>query len=347
MNETLAAEIDHVQGTLKQQLRHDHRVLKLKLNQFDRLSEVHVEAVLNRNEGRREIKATVNEYFRRQEELQLIDFNKVANTISPKVRAIRGHFADAWMYHIARVSRGYDNQMIAQSFATAFRVLADPLLQRAVSHFAERTFLLRLIAIWKRQKSTLSAIVGCSVLYHRNFGWKHWRGFVRNMSLHRTEGLLEDIRRRREIFTLFPYFDCVDVLPIRPPRPLKEIKAMFKNLPVVSINKKIARERTHHINVRVLVQSRRVMRDFLRAYASYVQEQKAKREILVLMKARNRLKYLRDGYNMFSVNAGKEVLSRIRGGVEAQVYADLTTWFHHFVPYIQRQKRTIAELPQE
>jgi hypothetical protein len=167
------------------------------------------------------------------------------------------------------------------------------------------------------------------------------------MSAIRTEGLLETVSRRREIFLLFPYFSCVDVLPVRPPRPLRQVAEVFKTLPLVSIRRKIAKERTHHINVRMMLLARRMTRDFLRAWASHVQELRARREILKLMRAKCTFMYLRDGYNMFRLAAHKDRLPKTRSGDDRRVRADLATWFRHFIAYVRRQKKTLVTLPRE
>ena len=71
------------------------------------------------------------------------------------------------------------------------------------------------------------------------------------MNSKRTKGLMEIIRRRTEILQLFPYTNWVEIIPVRPPRPLKEVEAMYKDLPLVSIQRKVASERVHHVNVKL------------------------------------------------------------------------------------------------
>jgi hypothetical protein len=340
-------EINHLQGTLKQQLQRDRRILKIKLQQFTRLSQTHEEAVMVRHEARAEIAETTHEYFRRQEELLLGDFEEASASTPTRVAAMRRQLADAFLYHLRRVTRSYDNQMVALVFVTAFRVIADPVVQRAVSSFSGSRALRRYISVWKRQRLALRTIVRWSALYHRYYGWTHWSKLLMHTNGSRTDGLLALVRRRREIFTRFPYFNFIDTLQVRPPRPLRDVKELFRNLPPMSIKKKVAKERDHHMSVRMVLLDRRIMRDFMRAYASYVQEQIARREVLRLMKARNRLRYLRDGYDMFRRTAHKSPLPQSHVGQERTVHADLSTWLRHFMAWVQRQKKTIAALPRE
>jgi uncharacterized phage-associated protein len=321
------------------QLKRNHRILELKLGQFDRLSHIHVDAIRNRVKSNREIATVSTGYFRRSEELQFMDLDRTADQIAKKVAAIRIHMAEAWLYHVSRVARSYDNYIVGRSFANAFRVLADPLLDGAVQYFTEKRQIHKLLKIWKKQQRTLRIVVGCSSRYHRHFGWSLWRVFVRNSSMFRTEGLLEIVRRRKEVLVLFPYSDWIDILPVRPPRPLKEVENLFKDLPMISIRKKIARERVHHINVRILLHDRKVMRDFLRAYVAYVQKRIGRREIFRLMGQRRKIRYLTAGYNAFRIFANKNRVEQKKLPAQQNVQADLSTWFRHFIPSMQNQNR--------
>jgi hypothetical protein len=186
---------------------------------------------------------------------------RAAAAAAEKVAAVRTHLADAWMYHVGRVTRSYDNQVVAQLFAAAFRVIADPVVQRAVRHFAESRSIARTLAVWRRQRAVLAAAVRCAVLWHRNVGWRMWGAFMRSVNAPRTEGLIEVVRRRMEVLVLFPYFRCVDVLPVRRPKPLSEVRAAFKGAPGFALRKKLARERGHHVLVRAMIHSRRIMRE--------------------------------------------------------------------------------------
>jgi hypothetical protein len=335
----VASEVKHVRTDLLQQLRRDRRIMEMKLAQFDRLSEVHSNAIVSRQRARDEVKALAANYFSRQEELQLIDVARVADTIASKVRAVRLNLAQAWVFHINRVIISHQNQLAGQCKARCFRLLADPVLEHAVSYFAEKRQITKLCKTWKNQQRVLCAIVSCSGLYHKFFGWTSLQKFVGMAWCNRTPGLIELIRRKRELLLLFPYFDWLDVLPVRAPRPLREVAQVFRDLPGPSIQKKLARERVHHLNVRAVLKTRRLMRDYFRAYASCVQERIATRAIKVLMAKRVRLRYLRHAYTAFRMAADKGPLPPRRMGHEDQVYKDLGAWFRHFVRFQHRQRQ--------
>lgn len=340
MNESVAVETKGIRP-LRHQVRRNHRILELKLDQFDRLSHAHTEALRTRMKVNRDIVALSNGYFRRSEELHILDFDDMVDDIAEKVAAVRIHMAEAWVYHLSRVARSIDNDIVMRSFANAFRVLADPLVDRAVRYFREKVQIRKLLKIWKRYQRTLRTVVGCAVRYHRHIGWTYLTLFIRQSSMYRTPNLLEVVRRRRELLILFPYSDWVDILPVRPPRPLREVGEIFKDLPMISIRKKVARERVHHINVRILLKKRQVMRDFFRAYASCVQRQVGQREIFRLMVRRRRIRYCALGFDAFRIAANKAPVELKLLPANRNVQADLLTWFRHFVPFLHSQDRKL------
>ena len=143
---------------------------------------------------------------------------------------------------------------------------------------------------------------------------------------------------------LYPYFNWIEVLPVRPPRPLKEVEMMFKDLPLVSIQRKVARERVHHVNVRMMLMRRRMLRDFLRAYASYVQEQIATRTVIMLMKKLRSVRAMRIAFNCFKAK-DLEVPQNIPCSKEDEINANITAWFRHFFRERTRQRALVKQVP--
>jgi hypothetical protein len=132
----------------------------------------------------------------------------------------------------------------------------------------------------------LHAVTKCATLYHRGIAWDWLKVFMAGVTERRSEGVMVVGRRRVLLLKLFPYFNWTDVLPVKPPRPLHEIEQLLNDLPPVSIERKLARERAHHLNVRQLLARRPIMRDYFRAYASFVQVQRASRAVIKLLRAR-------------------------------------------------------------
>ena len=176
------------------------------------------------------------------------------------------------------------------------------------------------------------------------FGWNLWRSFIEKVNANRSNGIMSSIRRRTQIMQLYPYFNWVEVLPVRPPRPLKEVEQMFKDLPLVSIQRKVARERVHHVNVRMMLMQRRMLRDFIRAYASYVQEQIATRTVIMLLKKKQQLTLTRKAFAAFKAT-GDKVAEDIPNAEEQEISANITAWFRHFFRERARQKVVVKNMP--
>lgn len=340
-----AESAEKVEKTVMVQLLRDKHVLNIKLAQFDRLSQNHAEAVLRRKSRQEEIQKITSEYFRKQEELQYIEYYKRAHESVSKVREIRMQLAEGWLYHMARAVRSYDNQIVASQFCMSFRTLAEPLIDRAVNYFSEKRTIQHLLGCAKRERQVLNTVAACTKLYHEFYGWALWRRFIRVVNAGRTHGIVEMIRRRTIVMQLFPYFDHVEILPVRPPRPLKEVEHMFRDLPLVSIQRKVARERIHHINVRMLLMRRRILRDFIRAYASYVQVQIAIREVVKQIRRKQNLRRMRIGFDAFkAVRSGKPFRTK-PNMFEDETTANIVAWNRHFFRQYITQQKLLETLP--
>lgn len=334
---------ERVEKTVMIQLVHDRNILNAKLSQFDRLSQNHKEAVIRRSQLRSEIASTTNRYFVRQEELSLVESFKQADEVEKKTREIRMQLAEGFLFHLGRAVRSYDNQVVAHEFCLAFRVLSNPIVTKAVGYFYEKKHIKNLLASTVRARKSLKQATMCVKIYHQLFGWNLWRQFIDKVNANRSNGIMSSIRRRTQIMQLYPYFNWVEVLPVRPPRPLKEVEQMFKDLPLVSIQRKVARERVHHVNVRMMLIQRRMLRDFIRAYASYVQEQIATRSVIMLMKKKQSLTLTRKAFAVFKAK-GKDVVDE-PNAEEKEISANITAWFRHFFRERARQKAVVKTMP--
>jgi hypothetical protein len=335
---------ERVEKTLLLQLVRNRQVLNTKLTQFDRLSQNHNEAILRRGGACQEIRWTTNEFFKRQEEIQLIDFAKHAVEVQIKSREVRLQLAQGFLYHLGQAVRSYDNQVIAHQFCLAFRILSDPVLQRAAGYFCEKRTIKPMLASVVRQRTVLRTVTKCTKLYHRAIGWGWFKKFMTSIVERRSEGVMVIVRRRVAILKLYPYFNWTDVLPVKPPRPIREIEQLFKDLPPVSVQRKLARERAHHVNVRQLLQRRRIMRDYFRAYASFVQVQRALRAVIKLLRTRHILRYYYMGYCAFRDNWIHMTRPEIPKPIE-DINFDLATWFKHFFRERVRQQQLLSTLP--
>ncbi|KAK8883137.1 hypothetical protein M9Y10_045785 [Tritrichomonas musculus] len=343
-NEREASE--RVEKTVMLQLLRDKQILKAKLTQFDRLSSNHLESIEKRRDMREQIDTATKNFFVRQEELMLIDSNKAAEESYKKVREIRMQLAEGFLYHLGRALHSFDNQIVGKSYCLSFRVLSEPLVNNAVDYFYEKKQLKHLLKSAELQRNTVKAAVDCSKLYFYGKSWGVWHKFIGLMNSKRTKGLMEIIRRRTVILQLFPYFNWVEILPVRPPRPLKEVEQMFKDLPLVSIQRKVARERVHHVNVRMILMRRRILRDFIRAYASYVQEQIAKREVMKLFKRRKSLKLLVRAFYAFKTNwDGQPPRNKSVNNQELIIKSDINAWFRHFFRVRVNQRKIAEKVP--
>jgi hypothetical protein len=336
---------DRIEKTMMLQLIRDRHVFNVKLGHFNRLSENHSEAVLKRRIMRNEISTTTNDYFKRHEELQLFDFFKQADEVARKTREVRLHLAEGFLYHLGRVVRGYDNQVIAHQFCLAFRILCEPIVERAVGYFCEKRLLKNLLMAARHQRDVLRKVIKCAAIYHRARGWSWWRQFTDRVTAQQSEGLMEIIRRRTEIMQRYPYFNWTETLPVKAPLPLKEVEQMFKGLPAVSLQRKLARARQHHLNTKVMLNERRTMRDFFRAFAGFVQTQQALRTVLKLLQQRQALRITRAGLVAFLKNWKKGKVE-LRETLEiTALSADIEAWMKHFFRERARQQQLLKRLP--
>ena len=338
------AQAQKVEKTLMVQLVRDRHVLDAKLSQFDRLSQNHSEAVLRRSTMRDDIEVTTNDFFRRQEEFQLIDDYHKAVDVDKKTREVKLRLAEGFLYHLGRAVRSYDNQVIAHQFCLAFRVLSQPIVEKAVGYFYEKRHVKALVDTAKRERRTLRAVVKCTKLYNQLKGWTWWRKFMEKANVERSSGLVGQIGRRVVLLKLYPYFDLAETLPVRPPRPLKEVEELFSDLPLESIQRKVAKERLHHVHVKAMLTKRRIQRDFLRAYASYVQVQIAIREVVKLIRKRQNLRLSRQVFRAFVANAQRKPINSQKSKHESQIDADIQAWFVHFFRERVRQVEMVNSL---
>jgi hypothetical protein len=336
---------DRVEKSLMLQLVRNRQVLNTKLTQFDRLSQNHSEAVMRRSSACHDIRWATNEFFKRQEEIHIVDFAKHAIDVQVKCREVRLQLAQGFLYHLGRAVRSYDNQVIAHQFCLAFRILSDPVVQRAAGYFCEKRSLKAMLGSVVRQRSVLRAVTKCATLYHRGIAWGWFKVFMSGVTERRSDGVMVVVRRRVLLLKLFPYFNWTDVLPVKPPRPLHEIEQLFKDLPPVSIERKLARERAHHLNVRQLLGRRRIMRDYFRAYASFVQVQRASRAVIKLLRARQNLRLCHSGYIAFLQNRAKDAKPMWTPKPIEDISYDLATWFKHFFRERARQQQLLQTLP--
>ena len=230
-------------------------------------------------------------------------------------------------------------------FCIGFRTICDPVVQKAVGYFYEKRHIKNLVKTANKERKALVATVKCSTLFHQYRGWEWWRKFMKKTGENRTEGIMQVIRRRAQILQLFPYFNWNEILPIRPPRPLKEIETMFKDLPLVSIQRKVTKERLHHVNAKLLLMRRRLLRDFLRALAAYVQTQIATREVMRLLRKKQNLRLMRKAFSAFKVNAGlDEIVNQIDKKV-IELNSNILAWERHFFRVRNKQTQLVNELP--
>jgi hypothetical protein len=157
--------------------------------------------------------------------------------------------------------------------------------------------------------------------------------------------LMVIIRRRTAILKLFPYFNWKEVLPIKAPRPLREIEQMFRDLPPVSVQRKIVRERTLHVHAKVLLIARRTMRDFFRAYASFVQTQIAARAVIKLMRQKQTTRSVRFVFDSFKANWQHVLYEPAEDAQVRVINADIAAWFNHFFRERVRQQRLALQIP--
>lgn len=336
---------ENIEKTVMMQLIRDRNVLNVKLNQFDRLSQNHSEAVLRRQRMKNQISDTTNSFFKRQEELQLIDYSRQASEIEKKTRDVRIQLAEGFLYHLRRAVRSYDNQVIASMFCVGFRTICDPVVQKAVGYFYEKRHIKKLVKTANNERKALIAAVKCSTLFHQHQGLEWWRKFIKKTGQNRSDGLMLVIRRRTQILQLYPYFNWTEILPIRPPRPLKEIETMFKDLPLVSIQRKVTKERLHHVNAKLLLMRRRLLRDFLRAYAAYVQTQIATREVMKLLKKKQQIRLMRNCFNALKANADHEEFIYQIDKKEIEINSNILAWERHFFRARNKQTQLVNGLP--
>jgi hypothetical protein len=337
---------DRVEKAMLIQLVRDRNILSAKLNQFDRMSQNHHEAVMRRELMKTDIGHTLNDFFGHQEEIQLMEYNRVAIDTERRTREVRMQLAEGFLYHLGRAVRSYDNQVIAHQYCLAFRLLSDPIVEKAVGYFYEKRHITSLMAVATKQRNALKAVVKCSCLYHKVAGWKWWRSFIQEVNVNRSQGLMLHIRRRAVVLKLYPYFNWTEVLPVRPPKPLKEVAEQFKDLPLVSIQRKLARERIHHVNVKRRLQRRRILRDFVRTWAGYVQSQVAMREVIRLMIKKRGLATYRRVFEAFRSNwKGAPMEPDLPSDEEKEISGNIDAWFRHFFRERTRQNRMIKELP--
>jgi hypothetical protein len=336
---------EKVEKTLMLQLLRDRHVLNSKLSQFNRLSQNHHEAVMKRQTMWQDITSATNDYFRRHEENQLMESGKQAAEIAGKTREVRVHLAEGFLYHIARSVLSYENQVVAHQFCLAFRILSDPVVQRAVGYFYEKRYLKRLLVAARLEHNVLRSAIKCSTGYHKACGWGWWRRFMANVTSRRSEGLMDVIRRRTEILQRYPYFQWTETLSVKPPRSVREIKDEFKDLPVASLQRKISRARNHHVNVMVMLNERRTMRDFFRALASYVQVQRALRAVMDLMQAKQALRSYRIVLDAFVLQRRQGVYQLREPEQIAKINADIAAWMRHFFRERARQEQMLKKIP--
>jgi hypothetical protein len=132
---------------------------------------------------------------------------------------------------------------------------------------------------------------------------------------------------------------------MRPPRPLQEIEKKFKDLPAVSVQRKIARERTHALAVKAKLNERRVLRDFFRAYAAFVQTQFAFREVMRLMEKRQLLKAYEIGLNALLENQKLDAFVKHESPELHVVNADIAAWMKHFFRARAAQQQMLQSIP--
>jgi hypothetical protein len=153
------------------------------------------------------------------------------------------------------------------------------------------------------------------------------------------------IRRRTELVQRYPYFDWRETLPVKAPRPLKEVEQMFRELPPMSLQRKVARARTHHVNVRVMLNDRRTMRDFFQAFAAHVQVERASRAVLKLMQDKQTLRTNRWAFDGIVMNWKKTLFESHEPQQIATINADIAAWMKHFFRERARQRQLLKKIP--
>lgn len=337
-------KVKNIENSWIAQLKHDRAVFEAKLTHFDPLVLNHKRAINSRKNARTEIFDITSDYFRRQEELSLVDSFRIAKEASYGVKEFRLQLAGKFLDHVDRVIKNYNSQFLTNQFYISFHAFSNPILERAISHFYEKKVLRRLILTCIRRRNVLNGIYKCSILFHKFFGYSKWKEFMLLRNIKRTPGLMNQIRRRIEILKLYPYFNWIECLPVRPPKPIREVQRHIKDLSSTSIQKKVANERMHYVNVKVMLYRRRLLRDFIRAYASLVQERISVRNVIILMKRRKALCLVRISLHKLYVNAKKiEYFQSKKTIVEETTQNDIDAWFLHFFAERIRQHNIVTD----
>lgn len=350
-NQFTSTKIDedalYVQKTLLISLWREKGVLRTKVQQFDRLSQNHSEAVLKRNHVKEEIEKATKLFFIQKEEHHLIDYYNKPDEIRQEIIDIRVQMARGFVYHIQRSIKSFESQGIALQYNQAFRAFSDPIIQKAVSYFNEKKQLTRSVKRASPLGKTIAALTNCVRIYHSCIGLKKWIVFMENISQQRTPGIMDKIRRRVMLLQLFPYFDLVECLPVRPPKSLKEIEQENQNLPKSSIQQKISQERDHHINVRMMLARRRMLRDFFRGYASLVQKILVNKDLIKIFEKKRNFVLERKSVICFRVNKNLDYqydLS-VLSPPEKLLKSDLNAWRVHFLSEKHRLNPLVELLP--
>lgn len=89
---------------------------------------------------------------------------------------------------------------------------------------------------------------------------------------------------------------------------------------------------------------RRILRDFIRAYASFVQEQIAIREVVKLLRRRRDVRLMRVSMDAFKCTHGDEYKTKLNR-LEFEIGANIAAWHRHFFRQRAAQRRVATTVP--
>ena len=335
-------ETNEIRTKMIAELRHERSVFSNKLAQASRLAVHREEGLLRRQNARMEIRKTTDEFFIKQEEEFLSGIHQRASDVARQVRSIRQELAKSFLHYMTRAARAYERRNISCYVCIAFRKFSQPIVSKAIEYLCEKRKLANLIRTACLIKRDIKHIINCSKIFHKLFGWEKWRKFIEIQNTKRSKGIMEEIRRRSDLLLLYPYFDMKETLQMRQPKSINEIKEEFADLPEAALAHKIERERAYTLTVKQTLNSRRLLRDFFRAWASGTQVMIAKRTVVSLIRIRRteRLKFL--SIKAFRISARKDEVEFTTG---TRITNDIDAWLKHFFRCSQEQCRLVEELP--
>jgi hypothetical protein len=327
-----------------QQYHKESKILKKKIKKVDEFSKVHADAVIKRYKGLKDIDNTLEVFFIKNEEAQLID-NRLKNSIiRPDIDNMRKKIGQPFLNLLNRTVKNASAVMIHEVAIQAFRIMKKPLLlKRARIHF-EKHRLNYFVKTALKYKSIFQKIHTGTRVYHSLFGWDKWRRYMENANVGRSPELLRVIRRRCELLCLYPFFGFKEILPINRLIPIQDIPTIYKDISSESLQKKISEEKSRHIEVKIMLGQKEMLRNFLRAYVSYVQEVKLTNEVIQRIQKIQQYRKMRIGFDSFFENWRKEPHCSKLCQKEVNEQTNINALFVHFVKTRNKQHRLLMKV---